>query len=66
MKKKRGPGRAEGLVPAPAPEGEEFCLSGPVTQESPAVLVEGLVLAFRCVLVTHVALPLVPIDSHFP
>ncbi len=50
--RKRKPGRAEGLVPAPAPEGEEFCLSGPVAQDHRADFLEvnGLVVVVHCLL----------------
>src|SRR6185436_6805876 len=68
-RKKRGPGRAEGLVPAPAPEGEEFCPSGPVegARQGGRVILAGHFGAASLVVVMHVFLfASVPIDSSAP
>src|SRR6185436_20915545 len=68
-RKKRGPGRAEGLVPAPAPEGEEFCPSGPVegARQGGRVILAEHFGAASLVVVMHVFLfASVPIDSSAP
>src|SRR6185436_10053873 len=59
-RKKRGPGRAEGLIPAPAPEGEEFCPSGPVAPDHRV----GSVEASCRVVVMHGLFASVPMTRH--
>src|SRR6266545_240198 len=63
VRKKRGPGRAEGLVPAPAPEGEDFCPSEPVVRAHQV----GQLGAASLVVVMHGSVRLwFPIDSSIP